>query len=135
MWFNMSEAITIHVKDFKTLKVWQKSFELSKSIYKITENFPKFEEYITKQQIIRCTNSIAANIAEGCGQLYPKKEVSFINNALGSVSECRHWLKLSLVNGYISKEDYLTLDASAVEIIKMLIGYMRRLQNQIQGEW
>lgn len=127
----MHENTTIHVKDFKTLKVWHKAMDLVKDIYRITSNFPAFETYATKSQIIRCTTSIAANIAEGCGQLYPRKEVSFINNALGSASECRHWLELSLMNDYISVDDFYLLDEKAIEIIKMLIGYLRKVQSQI----
>lgn len=124
-------ASAIHVKDFKSLKVWQKAMDLVKDIYSVTANFPAFETYATKSQMIRCTTSIAANIAEGCGQLYPKKEVSFINNALGSASECRHWLEIALMNGYISSKDYDLLDNKTIEIIKMLIGYMRKVQTQI----
>lgn len=127
----MSQHTTIHVKNFKTLKVWQKAMDLSKDIYRVTSTFPQFEVYATKSQIIRCTTSIAANVAEGCGQLYPKKEISFINNALGSASECRHWLELSFMNSYISENDFQLLDAKVIEIIKMLIGYMRKVQTQI----
>lgn len=127
----MYQDTLIHVKDFKTLKVWQKAIDLAKDMYSVTANFPVFETYAMKSQIIRCTTSIAANIAEGCGQLYPKKELSFINNALGSASECRHWLELSLMNGYISQNDYELLDNKTIEIIKMLIGYMRKVQTQI----
>ncbi|WP_055665526.1 four helix bundle protein [Desnuesiella massiliensis] len=127
----MYQDTLIHVKDFKTLKVWHKAIDLAKYIYSVTANFPAYETYAMKSQIIRCTTSIAANIAEGCGQLYPKKKVSFINNALGSASECRHWLELSLVNGYISQNDYELLDNKTIEIIKMLIGYMRKVQTQI----
>lgn len=127
----MYQDTLIHVKDFKTLKVWQKAIDLAKDMYSVTANFPAFETYAMKSQIIRCTTSIAANIAEGCGQLYPKKELSFINNALGSASECRHWLELSLMNGYISQNDYELLNNKTIEIIKMLIGYMRKVQTQI----
>lgn len=127
----MYQDTLIRVKDFKTLKVWHKAMDLVKDVYRVTSNFPAFETYATKSQMIRCTTSIVANIAEGCGQLYPKKEVSFINNALGSASECRHWLELSLVNGYISQNDYELLDNKTIEIIKMLIGYMRKVQTQI----
>ncbi|WP_226986713.1 four helix bundle protein [Carboxydothermus hydrogenoformans] len=89
------------IKDFKTLKVWQKARELSQDIYKVSANFPGFETYAAKSQILRAVNSIGANIAEGNGQLYKKKQVNFLNNALASASETRHWLVVALDNGYI----------------------------------
>ncbi len=60
------------IKDFKTLIVWQKARELTQDIYKVSANFPQFETYAAKSQIIRAVASIGANIAEGNGQLYKK---------------------------------------------------------------
>ncbi|NLA84298.1 MAG: four helix bundle protein [Clostridiales bacterium] len=116
------------VKDFKTLKVWQKARELAQDIYLITANFPQFETYAIKSQIIRAAaTSIGANIAEGNGQLYKKKQINFLNNALGSASETRHWLVIAADNGYISQEDYDKLEEKTVEIIKMLISFIREI--------
>ena len=91
------------IKDFKTLIVWQKARELTQDIYKVSANFPQFETYATKSQIIRAVASIGANIAEGNGQLYKKKQINFLNNALGSASETRHWLVIAADNGYFSR--------------------------------
>ena len=122
------------VKDFKTLIVWQKARELTQDIYKVSANFPPYEAYATKSQIVRAAGSIGANIAEGNGQLYKKKQITFLNNALGSASELRHWLVVALDNGYISEEEYNKLEQQTIEIIKMLLGYIRKLQEQVKGE-
>ncbi|TYP58862.1 four helix bundle protein [Thermosediminibacter litoriperuensis] len=58
----------------------------------------------------------------------------FFNNALGSASETRHWLVVALDNGYISSEDYTMLEQKTVEIIRMLIGCIKKLQEQADGE-
>jgi len=118
------------IKDFKTLIVWQKARELAQDIYKVSANFPPFEAYAAKSQIIRAVTSIGANIAEGNGQLYKKKQINFFNNALGSASETRHWLITALDNKYISQEDYNMLEQKTIEIIRMLIGYIRKLQER-----
>jgi four helix bundle protein len=128
------EQNDICIKDFKTLIVWQKARELAQDIYLITANFPQFESYAVKSQIIRAATSIGANIAEGNGQLYKKKQINFLNNALGSASETRHWLVIAADNGYISQEDYDKLEEKTVEIIKMLIGCIRKLQYQAGDE-
>ncbi|ADQ05561.1 S23 ribosomal protein [Caldicellulosiruptor owensensis OL] len=122
------------IKDFKTLIVWQKARELTQDIYKVSANFPQFETYAAKSQIIRAIASIGANIAEGNGQLYKKKQINFFNNALGSASETRHWLVIAADNGYISEEDYTVLEQKTIEIIKMLIGCIRKLQEQAEDE-
>jgi four helix bundle protein len=56
------------MKDFHTLKVWEKAPAVTLSIYKCTEQFPKHELYSLTNQIQRATVSIPANIAEGCGK-------------------------------------------------------------------
>ncbi|WP_271628850.1 four helix bundle protein [Caldicellulosiruptor sp. DIB 104C] len=124
------EQNDICIKDFKTLIVWQKARELAQDIYLITANFPQFETYATKSQIIRAVTSIGSNIAEGNGQLYKKKQINFLNNALASASETRHWLITALDNKYISQEDYNKLEQKTIEIIRMLIGYIRKLQER-----
>ncbi len=126
----MEQNDDICIKDFKTLIVWQKARELTQDIYKVSANFPAFETYATKSQIIRAVTSIGANIAEGNGQLYKKKQINFLNNALGSASETRHWLIIAADNGYISEEDYIVLEQKTIEIIRMLIGCIRKLQYQ-----
>lgn len=125
----MAEYIkNISIKDFTQLKVWKKAFELTSDIYKITTPFPAFETYAMKSQIIRSVSSIAANIAEGNGQLYKKKEINFYNNALGSATETKNWLLIALDQNYITQEQFNNLDAKLTEIIKMLIGCIKRVQ-------
>ena len=68
------------LKSYKELIVWQKSFELVKKIYKITDNFPKSEVYGLTSQIRRASISIPSNIAEGFVRNH-KKEYSRQNYA------------------------------------------------------
>lgn len=56
------------MSNFKELKVWQKSLDLSGAIYKATELLPKHEIYGLTSQIRRASVSIASNIAEGAGR-------------------------------------------------------------------
>ena len=53
------------LKNYKDLKVWQKSYELCLPIYRTTAKFPKEEKYGLTSQIRRSVVSIPSNIAEG----------------------------------------------------------------------
>jgi four helix bundle protein len=53
------------MKNFRDLKIWEKSHELSLAAYDATTNFPKQEIFGLVSQIRRCASSIPANIAEG----------------------------------------------------------------------
>ncbi len=52
------------IRSYKDLIVWQKSFELSLLIYKLTKKFPKDEVYALVSQMRRSAVSIPSNIAE-----------------------------------------------------------------------
>lgn len=121
-------------KNFKNLFVWQKSILLVKEIYQVTSHFPDDERFALKSQIQRSATSIPLNLAEGNSQLFPKKEINFFNNALGSCAETICALDIALQNEYISKETHDRLEKDLIEIQKMAIGYIRRLQESIGEE-
>ena len=49
---------------FKNLIVWQKSYDLSIKIYRLTALFPKSEQFSLVDQMRRAVISISSNIAE-----------------------------------------------------------------------
>jgi four helix bundle protein len=55
------------LKNYKELKVWEKSYELCLEIYRITERFPNEERYGLTSQIRRSVVPIPSNIGEGYG--------------------------------------------------------------------
>ena len=128
----MSENLLI--KDFKTLKVWQKANVLEQEIGELVKGFPSYEQYRLTDQLVRASRSIGANIAEGNTQLFIKRELFHANAALGSAGEVRNHLLTAYQNGYINREQYDALDKKLIEIIKMLFGYIKRLKMQINND-
>lgn len=80
----------IELKNFRDLLVWQKSYALTLACYRHTRDFPKCELYGITTQIRRCSASIAANIAEGCGKRGNAEFQRFLNIAAGSASELEY---------------------------------------------
>ncbi len=123
----------IYIQDFRKLKVWQKSIDLVDEIYKIVDRFPNCEKYALSDQIKRSCTSICGNVSEGNSQLYKKKECSFANNALGSAGETKNWLEISYRREYIDTPTYERLVEDTDEVIKMILGYMKKLKNEINN--
>lgn len=119
----------IRVKNPKSLKVYGKCMELNNIIYQLVKRYPSEEKYAMSSQTTRSCTSIGANLAEGNGQIFPLKEISFYNNSIGSANELIYWLDVSLQNGYISKQQYNQATELTQEIIKMLVGMMRKLKS------
>lgn len=55
------------MQDFRNLRVWKDSHELTLQVYPVAEKLPVSEKYGLVSQIKRAVTSIAINLAEGCG--------------------------------------------------------------------
>lgn len=61
------------MNNFRKLKIWKLSIELSTDVYEMTKKYPKSEMYGLKSQIRRSVISISSNIAEGAGRQSQKE--------------------------------------------------------------
>lgn len=113
------------VKKFEELLVWQKSHEFTLKIYKLTNNFPKSEEFGLKSQLRRAGVSIPSNIAEGFKRKGVNDSCHFYNISQGSLEECKYQLILARDLDYIDKEIYNKIVTIADEVGKMLHGWIK----------
>jgi len=74
-------------KNYKELKVWEKSYQLCLEVYRITQEFPKTEIYGLISQMRRAALSIPSNIAEGYGRKTLSDYLRFLTIAYGSGCE------------------------------------------------
>ena len=117
------------MKDFRNLKVWEKSHQLALEVYRCSVNFPKEEMFGLTSQVRRAGSSIPANIAEGCGRGGEADFARFLQIAMGSASELEYHILLAHDLGYLDGSAYQTLNAHIVEVKKMLaslIGAIRK---------
>jgi four helix bundle protein len=87
-------------KSFRDLLVWQKAHEFVLNLYKLSDRFPRHEQYCLIPQARRAAISIPANIAEGFKKRGIPDKNRFFNISQGSVEECRYYLILAEDLGY-----------------------------------
>jgi four helix bundle protein len=97
------------MKDFRRLMVWEKAHAMTLATYRLTANFPREELYGISSQMRRCSASVAANIAEGCGRIGNGEFRQFLNTAAGSAVELEYFLLLAHDLGLVPIEDYESL--------------------------
>lgn len=122
------------IGNFRDLDVYKKSLLFRKQIYRIVERFPAYEKNNVVDQLRRASCSTSANISEGNANYYYAKEFDRLNTALASMAECRSFLDISVMENYITHEEYQSLDKKAEEIMAMLIGLMSRIEDIIGKE-
>ena len=116
------------MKDFRSLKVWEKAHALTLAIYKSTEVFPKQEMYALTSQIQRAAVSIPANIAEGCGKDSDAELKRYFLISMSSASELEYLLILARDLGYLPENTFHTMTNDLVEIRKMLNAFVQKLK-------
>jgi four helix bundle protein len=117
------------LKNFRELKVWHKSHQLTLNIYQVTARFPQQELYGLTSQIRRASASIPANIAEGCGRGSDADLARFLQIAMGSASELEYHLLLACDLNFIESSHYQQLNSDVTEIKRMLASFIQKLKS------
>ncbi len=107
--------------------VWEKAHALTLAIYQATATFPRDERYGITSQMRRCSSSVAANIAEGCGRSGEGEFHRFLNTAAGSAFELEYFPLLSRDLGFIATREHDELRERTVEVQRMLGSLLRRV--------
>jgi len=113
------------MQDFRDLKVWQNSHQLTLQICQHTRNFPKEELYGITSQIRRASSSIPTNIAEGCGREGGRDFARFLQIAMGSATEVEHLILLCKDIQLLSPQIYEDLQIETTQIKKMLASFIK----------
>ncbi|MCD4773043.1 MAG: four helix bundle protein [Bacteroidales bacterium] len=87
------------------LDVYQLAEELSDLVWYDFDNWTKKIQNTIGYQIIKSSDSIAANIAEGYGRYTPNDRKRFYLYSRGSFEETKAWLRKLIRRNIISKED------------------------------
>lgn len=93
-------------KKFEEINAWQKAYEVTLQIYKITSDGQFANDFGLRDQIRRASVSIMANIAEGHGRKSNIEFANFLNLARGSAAEVQSHLHVAAGIGYIDNTDF-----------------------------
>ncbi len=115
----------MYSKSFKHLQVWQRSIELVREVYKITESFPKNETYGLVSQMRRSAVSIPSNIAEGYKRRGLGDYIRFLGVSEGSSAELETQI---IISRDLYKEiNFAKTEALLEEVQKMLFVMIKNL--------
>ena len=116
------------MRDHTKLTAFNLADQLTLTIYRITQTFPREEMFGLVSQMRRAAVSIASNIVEGCARESQAEYVQFLNIAYGSSRELEYQVSLACRLGYIAGGDEVR--ASCDEVSKVLNGLIRSLRTE-----
>ncbi len=101
---------------------------LARAVYKLTERFPRGEEFGLVSQIRRAAVSVPSNIAEGRGRMTDKSFAVFLSQARGSLFELQTQVELASELGFVARDAVQPVMLEAEEIASMMQGLMATLK-------
>ncbi len=122
------------IERFEDIEAWKKGRDLRKSIYSFSGVGKFGADFGLRDQIRRAAVSITSNIAEGFERGGNREFIQFLGHSKGSCGEVRDQLYVALDENYISQPQFESLYNTALEISRMISGFMKYLQqSELRG--
>lgn len=119
------------IRGFRDLELWKRAQAVVLEVYRVTNPFPRREQFGIVSQLRRAAYSIPANIAEGYGRRSTKELIQFLAVANGSLEELRYFLELSRDLRYLSPVDFVNLEKELKAVAEMLEGLAQSLRRRL----
>lgn len=115
---------------FENLEVYQLAERLSDLIWEMVQRWKTLAVDTIGKQVIRSSDRVGADIAEGTGRGTPKDNRRFVDDARGSLYETRHWLRRAYQRKLMKPEDVAALQAILDELGPKLNAYRNTLKRK-----
>ena len=112
---------------YRKLVVWLEAKNLTILIYRLTENFPRSEEFGLKSQMRRAAISTMSNIAEGWLRRSKKDKLRYLEIAEGSLLELESKGEVCLEVGYWKEKEYQLFDEQRARVGYLLYRYKDKI--------
>ncbi|MEW6381451.1 MAG: four helix bundle protein [bacterium] len=119
--------MSMQVKSYKDLVVWQKAMDLVEMVYQATKGFPREELYGLTNQVRRAAVSVPSNIAEGHARNSTAEYRNFLSMARGSLAEVETQLLIAERLKYTDPGQLTELLSLQMEINKMTNALISKL--------
>jgi len=102
--------------------------QLTISVYRLSQDFPREEQFGLTSQLRRVAVSIPSNIAEGQGRISKGEFRQFLGVARGSNCEVQTQLEIARALNFGQPEMIVEAEALPEEVRKMLFGLLDSLK-------
>jgi four helix bundle protein len=121
------KEITMKVKNYQELIVWQKAMDLVEEVYIASKSFPREEIYGLTSQLRRAAVSIPSNIAEGQGRRTTPDFLRHLSIAYGSLREVETQIMIATRLRYLAQGKCQDVMRITGEVGRLLNGLMASL--------
>ena len=116
------------MRDYTKLRAFELADKLAIEVYRVTQPFPREEQFGLTSQMRRAAVSAASNIVEGCARHTEVEYLRFLDIAFGSVRELDYQISLAARLGFLIAPHSEAVANLAQETSKVLGGLIRSLR-------
>ena len=120
-------------RSFEEMPLWQLAHEIAIEAYRVTEKFPRKEDYSLTSQLRRAALSISANIAEAFGRFHYRDKLNFYYNSRGSAYETKSHLIFAHDVGYLPSSELEVLQTKIEDLLHQLNSVIASLRRHLKS--
>ena len=120
--------------DHENLDVYRVSLDFAAWAYSLCREFAGLDRH-ARDQLLRASQSIALNIAEGCGKLSPPDRGRYFQIASGSARECSAVLDILVRCRVLGSDRAQAGKDMLVRVVAMLVRMVDRLNAVREGDF
>ena len=120
------------IRSYRDLDVWNQAMDLVEQCYRLSEQFPRSEEFGLRAQVRRSAVSVPSNIAEGNGRSTTGDYLRHISVAHGSLMELETQILIAGRLRYLDAQSVNDVLARTDEIGRMRTSLARRLRERVK---
>lgn len=118
------------MRDYRKLRAFELADKLAVDVYRLTQDFPKSEQFGLTAQMRRAAVSVASNIVEGSSRHTEADFLHFLDIAYGSCRELGYQLSLASKLRFSKEEKHEAAFQICEETARVLNGLLRALRKK-----
>ena len=121
------------MKDIKDLEIYNDALNFSNLIWDICYKWDIFAKKTVGIQLVKSSDSISANIAEGYGRFHFKENLNFYYYSRGSFEEVKDWLRKSYYRNLITETDKIKIEKFISSFPQRLNSYINYIKKSMRS--
>jgi len=114
------------LEDFE---IYNLAMELGEKVYNLVSEWDYFQKDTIGKQLVRATDSIAANLSEGVGRFHYGEKKHFSYYSRGSLFETKTWLTKAMKRQQINEEVFNELIEDIERLGVKINNYIKTIGN------
>src|SRR5688500_10160113 len=119
------------IQRFEDVECWRRARELDVLIYEATARDPLSKDGDLCDQLLRASNSVPANIAEGFERNTDREFIRYLRIAKASIAEVQSHLYVALDRHYVTLEEFQPLMGHARRTARVTGGFIAYLVKKL----